>query len=246
MKPNNKVIVDKARLLRRAIILSWATLALCFVVKIFGGNFFEIMCKNPNYKALCDYAESHFWLMYILQFISSLYCHIFYILAIIPKVKLSKKEFIFVLINIAVSPIIKYYSDIFGLIFDVWLFIIMPLSMLKFDFKKLLVILFACFLSIAFQFVSLIVKNISIGIIDNSAFVSLIYGIDVYIMCLLYYLYRNFNKEKQKMGAFWGWFMGKPEDKLKAMKAKREAKIKKYEAEINAIELELSKRKNKK
>ena len=46
------------------------------------------------------------------------------------------------------------------------------------------------------------------------------------------------------MGALWGFFMGKPIDKLKAMKAKREAKIKKYEAEINAIELELARRKS--
>ena len=48
------------------------------------------------------------------------------------------------------------------------------------------------------------------------------------------------------MGMFWGIFAGKPADRLRAMKAKREAKIKKYEAEINAIELELAKRKSEK
>ena len=57
----NKVIVDKARLLRRVIIISWISLALCFVIKIFGGNFFEIICENPNYKALCEYADNNFW-----------------------------------------------------------------------------------------------------------------------------------------------------------------------------------------
>lgn len=48
------------------------------------------------------------------------------------------------------------------------------------------------------------------------------------------------------MGIFWTFFAGKDTDRLLKMKAKREAKIKKYEAEINAIEIELSKRKNKK
>lgn len=242
----NKVYVDKARLLRRAIIISWATLALCFLVKIFGGNFFEIMCESPNYKALCEYAESHFWLMFILQFVSSLYCHALYLLAILQKYKFSLKEFIFVFATVLISPLIKYYSNVLGLLYDVWLFIIMPFCMSKFNVKKIFVILVACFLSIAFQFISLIVKNISIGIIDDSAFISLIYMIDVYIMCLLYYLYRNYKKENNDMGAFWGWFAGKPADKLRVMKAKREAKIKKLEAEVNAIEVELSKKKNEK
>ena len=241
----NKVYVDRARLLRRVIIISWINLALCFVVKIFGGNFFEIMCENPNYKALCEYAESHFWLMFILQFISSLYCHSFYLLSILQKYKFSIKEFIFVFINVLASPIIKYYSNTFGLIYDVWLFIIMPLCMLKFNFKKILVILIACFLSIAFQFISLIVKNISVGIIDDSAFISLIYMIDVYIMCLLYYLYRNYQKEKENMGAFWGWFAGKPVDKLKEMKAKREKQVAKLNEEIKAIEEAIKAQSNK-
>lgn len=46
------------------------------------------------------------------------------------------------------------------------------------------------------------------------------------------------------MGILWTLFAGKPVDKLKAMKAKREAEIKKLEAEITAIEIEISKRKN--
>lgn len=45
------------------------------------------------------------------------------------------------------------------------------------------------------------------------------------------------------MGAFWMFFMGKPIDKLKAMKAKREEKIAKLEKEINAIELEIERQK---
>ena len=55
------------------------------------------------------------------------------------------------------------------------------------------------------------------------------------------------------MGVFWVMFMGKPDDKLVAMKEKREKKIAKlkeketkFQSEVNAIEIELRKRKNEK
>lgn len=38
------------------------------------------------------------------------------------------------------------------------------------------------------------------------------------------------------MGAFWAFFMGKPVDKLKEMKVKREKQIEKLNEEIKAIE----------
>ncbi len=42
------------------------------------------------------------------------------------------------------------------------------------------------------------------------------------------------------MGKLWGWFMGKPVEKLKEMKAKREAKRAKLDEEILAIETEIA------
>lgn len=48
------------------------------------------------------------------------------------------------------------------------------------------------------------------------------------------------------MGAFFVLFAGKPVDRLKKMKAKREEKISKLEKEIADIELILSQKKNEK
>ena len=48
------------------------------------------------------------------------------------------------------------------------------------------------------------------------------------------------------MGAFWAFFMGKPIDKLKEMKAKREKQIAKLNDEIKAIEAEIERQKNEK
>jgi hypothetical protein len=243
----NKVIVDKARLLRRVIVISWVTLALCFVVKIFGGNFFEIMCENPNYKALCEYADTHLWLKYTLGLMSTMFCHSFYILAILQKYKMSLKDFLWTFISVALCCLIKLFDQTIGGIFDIWIAFGLPFVLLGKYFKKnWWHVLIAYSLTFVFQLVSLLVKNLAIGVIDNSTFVSLIYMIDVYIMCVLYYLYRNYEKEKREMGIFWMIFAGKPADKLRAMREKRLAKIEKLKAEVNAIEIELSKKKDDK
>ena len=242
---NEKIYVDKARLLRRVIIISWITLALCFVVKIFGGNFFEIMCDSPNYKRLCEYADTHLWLKFTLGFVSSMICQCLYELAIIQKYNFSKKELIVTVLSVVVICGIKLFNQDIGLICDLWLLIALPILLLGKDYKRYYNFLLGFLFNFAFQLLSVLVKNLSIGVIDNSTFISLIYMIDLYIMCFLYYLYRNYRKEQKEMGIFWTLFAGKPADKLKAMKAKREAKIKKLESEINTIEIELSKKKDK-
>ena len=232
----NKVLVDKARLLRRVIIISWISLALCFVIKIFGGNFFEIMCENPNYKALCEYAENHLWLDFILSIISTMLCQSLYLLSIIQEYKFKIWQFIFTLSSCVVCWFVRVFAPNISFICDIWLFFIIPLIMLGKKYKQYWHILVAFLLNLSFQFISLIVKGLSIGYVDDSIFVVLIYMIDLYIMCFIYYLYRNFQKEQKVMGRFWGLFAGKPVDKLKEMKVKREQQIAKLNEEIKAIE----------
>lgn len=246
MQPNNKIFVDKARFLKRVIIISWVSLLLCFVIKIFGGDYFEIMSNSKGYKALCDYADSHFWLKYLIGVCSSMLCQSLYLLAILQKYKFNRFELSLTFINVALSTGIRYFTDKFSIAFDIWIFCGLPMLLLGKNIKKYPQVLIAWALTFAFQLISLLVKNLGITVVDESYFIGLIYSIDVYIMCVLYYLYRNFKKENETMGMLWGMFMGKPADRLRAMKAKREAKIKKLEAEVNAIEIELSKKKAEK
>ena len=242
----NKVLVDKARLLRRVIIISWITLALCFVVKIFGGNFFEIMCENQNYKALCEYSDRHLWLENTLAFISSYICQMLYVLAILQKYKPNKKEFAITTVSVFLSVVLRDYSFAVGLIFDIWLMAGLPMLFIWNKWKKYWQIPVAWAMTFVFQFVSLVVKDLAIKPVDESTFVALIYMIDLYLMCFIYYLYRNFEKEKKEMGKFWVMFAGKPVDKLKEMKAKRENQIAKLNEEIKAIEQEIAKQNSEK
>lgn len=237
----NKFFVDKARLLRRVIVISWITLILCFIIKIFGGNFFEIMCENPNYKKLCEYADSHFWAKLTIGFFSSMLCECLYLLAILQQYKLSVKQFIFTTISVFISCFCQMTIGKWSIITDIWIFFIFPCILLGKQFKKYWHVLFAWMLTLLFQVVSLLVKNLALKQVDDSTFIGLIYMIDLYIMCTLYYLYRNYVKEKKEMGVFWGMFAGKPVDKLKEMKAKREKQVAKLNEEIKAIETEIAK-----
>ena len=118
--------MDKARLLRRAIIISWASLAFCFIIKIFGGNFFEIICENPNYKALCEYADTHFWLKYLIGIISSMVCQTFFMLAILQKYKFNRKELVITIISVLICCLLKLFNLNYFIVADVWLLFILP------------------------------------------------------------------------------------------------------------------------
>lgn len=242
----NKVIVDKARLLRRAIVISWISLALCFVIKIFGGNFFEIMCNNPNYKALCEFIDRYIWFDCITATLSSFICQSLYLLSIIQEYKFKKWQFIVNLITVILSTLTKIFIPEIGFIGDILLLFIVPVVFLGKNYKKYWHIIVAFILTLSFQLISLFTKSIAIKVIDEDTFISLIYMIDIYFMCFLYYLYRNFEKEKQNMGKYWVLFAGKPVDRLKKMKAKREEKISKLEKEIADIELIIEQKKNEK
>lgn len=242
----NKVYVDKARLLGRVIIISWATLILCFIVKIFGGNFFEIMSNNENYKALCEYADTHLWLDCIIAFASSLICQSLYLLSIIGEYKFSRTQFLTTIVVVALDTASKYINPTLGVLLDVFMVVILPMLFLKKDLKKYIYIPIGLVLILAFQVISLLARNLGLVNVADSYFVGFIYSIDVYIMLVLYYLYRNTKKERKTMGKLWVFFMGAPTEKLRKMRDKRVAKIAKLEAEKNAIEIELSNRKNEK
>lgn len=194
----NKVYVDKARLLRRAIVISWITLALCFVVKIFGGNFFEIMCESDNYKALCEYADTHLWLKFVIGFLSSMLCQSLYELAILQKYKFSVKELVITTISVATACVVKMNSQSIGLIFDLWLLVLLPIVLLGKQYKRYWNALLGLVFNFAFQLLSVLVKNIGIVNVGETYFIGLIYAIDVYLMLFLYYLYRNFTKKEIK------------------------------------------------
>ena len=193
--------LDKERYLKRVIIVCWIALAICFGIKLFGGNLFEIMCENENFIKVCEFAETHFWFNYILNCAYSLLSLCLFVLALCGKTKFSKIEFIIVVCTVLVGTLIKSFFTIIGLIFDIWQFIVLPCAFTLKDTKRHKYVIPANIALFIFQAISIFVKNVQHFIIpSDEVLIGMIYSIDIILMLVLYYLYSNvkqLGKEKK-------------------------------------------------
>ena len=190
--------LDKERYLKRVIVVCWIALAICFGIKLFGGNLFEIMCENENFIKVCEYADNHIWANIIISFIVCLAHLYFYVLAICRKIKFDKIKLYIVLSTALVGTFIKVLTPpIFGIIFDVWQLILLPFCFIDKRWKSVLRVLIANILLFGFQFISMIIKNIGVSVLGESVLVGTIFSLDVIIMIILYWGYSN-SKRKEK------------------------------------------------
>ena len=150
------------------------------------------MCNNENFIKVCEYADNHWWAYYLINALNSFVLTYFYTLAVCQKLKYEKWQLITVLITIAIGIPIKTYSQILGLVFDVWQMILMPcLFTIKYP-KRHWNVVIGNILVVIFQVVSLFVKNIGIKVLTSeSVLTMMIFSIDVFLMVILYYLYSN-------------------------------------------------------
>lgn len=183
--------LDKERYLKRVIIVCWIALAVCFGIKLFGGNLFEVMCQNENFIKVCEYADNHWWAYYL---IGSLQCFIsLYIfgLAIIQKTKYKKWQIFALVLTVIVGSAIKMCSNLFGLLFDIWQVVLFPMMLLGKDYRKYWRVLIANVLLFGFQCASFFIRNIKDYILGDSILIGTIFSIDVWLMLLLYFAYSN-------------------------------------------------------
>lgn len=188
--------LDKKKFLQRIIIACWIALIVCLIIKLFGGNIFEIICKNQTFIKVCNYVDSHIWADYLVCIFSTFISLYFFTLAIVQEWKYKKWQLIVVIATVLVGTAIKIWNYIAGLVFDVWQFIGMPMLFLGKKWKEYWKILVANVLLVAFQAISIYIKNTDFGELYNSTLVGTIYGIDITIMVILYYGYSNFIKLK--------------------------------------------------
>lgn len=184
--------LDKKKYLQRVIIVSWIALVVCFVIKLFGGNLFEIACTNETFIAICNYADTHLWANYL---ISALYCFVslyFFTLAIMQRTKYKVWQLILLILTVLGGTALKIWNSTYGFYFDIWQGILMPILFLNKDFKKYPNIIIGNILLIVFQLVSMYVKNIQTSIVyDSGILISSIFGIDILLMIILYFAYSN-------------------------------------------------------
>ena len=175
-----------------ALICSfWLILIIYFIVKLLGGNYFNVICENQKFIDFCNWLDNS-WMKFVISTI--VYCFGNYTIYLAITKQRYFKDYWVILILLPAS-IVKYYFGAIGMIFDLLSLIIIPL--IKSKGKLWLRIIVAQILIILFQFISLITKNISGYMPNESMLVSSILTIDYYVMIILYYLYSNNRKEIQ-------------------------------------------------
>ena len=195
MKHDLKITEDNYRevVLKRAIIICWVLLAICFVIKIFGGNFFAIVCTNEKFIKVCEYVDNSIF-YYVIGFLTYSITNVFLILTISDNKTLFCK---FNILFLVLTSLYWFFKLIINLgyiyinIHIVTLIDLISLYLLLFVFtRKPLKSLLAIILMYVFTFLSVVVKNTGINHnIDDSTLVSLIFMVDYYIMLILTFLY---------------------------------------------------------
>ena len=191
------------RPIKRAIVLCWIMLVACFVIKLFGGNWFEVVCTNEHFIMVCDFIENNIILYQLLSFFVYLIPTFFMTITMCGIIKPKPKEIIVVFAFLAIAWISKFISHEIKSCFEFLSFFSLPIILnannvvcikksIKSNWYKGIL---GTVLILAFQMISLFTRNIGIKIVKDNLVVSFILLIDYYIMIALYYLYMKTRKE---------------------------------------------------
>lgn len=230
-----KIVITKDNyskiMLKRAIILCWVLLAICFVMKLFGSNLFNIVIENQKFNSFCVYVDTNFLPLFIISVVYNVVLGTLMVLAMDSELKPTKFKIIYNLIVGIVCFLIKYFCPKLELVAGV----IQLVSLVLITKRKgngLVMMLYY----IAFSLISQFVKGTDFNLTQQSIVFSLILSIDVIIMMVLLYLYSY--KTKGGIMGFLFAFLSNDITQLKAYRdtLKDPKKIAKVDAKIAKLE----------
>lgn len=177
------------------IIACWGALLFCFIIKLFGGNFFEPYVNNDKFIAACNWLDDTLWAKYLVS--SVVYSIGVYLVYLAMIKKRLFKDWWYILLCLPCS-IIKGFNIYIGSAYDFFLLCVLPLIRLK--FKGWLRVVMGIISMLVFQLISLFTRDIGWYLPSDSMLILLIMQIDYYIMIVLYYLYSNsYNKKVEEV-----------------------------------------------
>lgn len=196
MRKKKVVITEdncKEILYRRALIICWAILVSCWVIKMFGGNFFNIACSNERVIAICNWLDTS-WLKYVIFYL--LYIASSYLLIIITDggFRFTKMAIVKTIITFSTIWIMKLLIDIniikininFIDIADIILLVVILYLFTKRPVRSIISVV----LYFVFILLSTITKNVGMSqILTDNSLVLFIFGIDNYILLVIASIY---------------------------------------------------------
>ena len=174
---------------RIAIILCWLSLFSFWALKIFGGNFFEIMVENENFLKFSNFVGNS-WLRYLSSFITIFIAQFFIIGAICQRFYFKGKSSIFITICILSIWIVADFVNVDIIKMFYGYIVLIFIGAIYNKGKKRMLGILAIIFEFVFSTLCMITKNLQLSIIDDYL-IYFIGSIDLYIMYSLYYLYSN-------------------------------------------------------
>ena len=184
---------------RITIILCWVALIAFWCLKLFGGNWFEIMVENENFVKFSEMVQNT-WLKYVVSFITVVGGNYLVFGAIAQKLYFKGKEAIIVFALLISIWVVANFIPLSFLGMGFWygyVVIIAFGALYNSGYKRWFGVL-ALVLQFAFTTISIITRNIPLQISQDYLIV-LILIIDLYIMYGLYYLYSNLIRLKKEI-----------------------------------------------
>ena len=186
---------------KRAIILCWIMLVACFAIKLFGGNWFEVVCTNEHFLKLCDFIDSNIILENCIAYFLYVIFTTILLMAVCRETSFKIKNIIIIASSISVVWISQFINENVKFLLEIFSFIFLPIFINKgkIPIKKVWYYgLIGISLDISFQMISFYIRGIKVAIIgDGNTLLSLILMIDYYIMILLHFLFVKQRKEKK-------------------------------------------------
>lgn len=173
--------------IRAAIVVSWVILVACFVIKVLGGNWFEILIEG----GMGSMIDNSIVLSMVICSLSSYVLFNFYYLAICERRNFKIWVHLLLIPYFAGITILKIFVDArYHILVDLLSNFVVPFLLVLKTNRKFFRIIIAFVLNCGFQAISVMIRNASFTTISQgSLLVELILSIDVTIMLILYYLY---------------------------------------------------------
>ena len=179
------------------ILISWIALIICLIVKLFGGNWFELWLENDNFIKFCEFVDNTQWLKMVLA------CGI-YLITTLPAMcvflnikKFNLKLALLFIPLMVIKSFISWYVLLISYILDIIILILIPLIICKLkNWKR---VIFGNILVMLFQLLLIFLRNLNSGLNNFDSFIQqAIIQVDYYLMILLFYLYNTKKIEKEE------------------------------------------------
>lgn len=182
---------------RITIALCWIALFAFWAIKLFGGNWFEIVVENKNFIKFSNIVQNT-WVKYLVSFITIAVAKYLTFGAICQKFYFKGKQLLIVILStIYIWYCANFVNNQFMIMFGGYIpFVLLGIIYQK-GWKKSFGVI-AIVLETIFSVISALTRNIPILVMSNYLIAS-IFIFDLYLMTALYYLYSNLNKLKKEI-----------------------------------------------